>query len=65
MLLYIVLLVITISYAYYRLKNRRKIQLSKEFDGPLHLPVFGNALLFSKRSPNGIDAMHYTDSTMF
>ncbi len=54
MMMYIVLLVITILYAFYRLKNRRKFQLAKEFDGPQEIPVFGNALLFTKRSPSGM-----------
>lgn len=53
MILYIVALVITISYTFYRLKNRRKFQLAKEFDGPLAIPIFGNTLIFSKRSPQG------------
>lgn len=54
MILYIVLIALTISYTYYRLKNKRKFRLAKQFDGPVEVPVFGNTLFFSNRSPHGI-----------
>lgn len=54
MMLYIVLFVITILYSYYRLKNIRRFRLAKEFTGPTAVPIFGNALIFKKRTPQEI-----------
>lgn len=53
MMLHILLLVITILYALYRHKNRRKFQLAKQFNGPTEIPIIGNVLVFMNRTPSG------------
>ncbi|XP_037041330.1 cytochrome P450 4d2-like [Bradysia coprophila] len=54
MMLYIVLLMITILYFLYRLKNARKYRLAKQFTGPTEVPILGNTLIFKKRTPKEV-----------
>lgn len=62
MMSYFVLLVITISYVLYRLKNKRKFKLAKEFDGPLEIPVFGKYIWyinFTTICPESLIVLHF------
>lgn len=49
-----VLVILITIYAFYRIKNRRKFELSKQFPGPFSLPIVGSVFLMVGQKPESM-----------
>lgn len=54
MILFVILLGLPLLWMWYRLANRRLLELAAKFPGPKTVPLFGNMLLYLDKKPEDI-----------